>query len=63
MEKKRLNLGDILWKLNSIKINVQGNNSVQQAWESLNTKISSDTSFSVDERTMAMNYGSDKHGK
>ena len=58
----RLNLGDmdiscrygyILSKLNSIKIDVQGNNSVHQAWESLNTKIDSETSFSVEERTMS----------
>ena len=39
-------------RLNAIKIDVQGNNSVQQAWESLNAKICFNTSFSVDERTM-----------
>ena len=50
--EKRLQLEDILSKLNSIKIAVEGNNSVQQAWESLNTQIGSNTTFSVDERTM-----------
>ena len=50
--EKRLQLEDILSRLNSIKFVVEGNNSVQQAWETLNTKICSDTSFSVDERTM-----------
>ena len=50
--KKRLKLEDILSRLNSIKIAIEGNNSVQQAWESLNTQIGSNTTFSVDERTM-----------
>ena len=50
--RKRLKLENILSRLNSIKIDVQGNNSVQQAWENLNTKIGSYTSFSVEERTM-----------
>ena len=49
---KRLKLEDILSRLNSIKNDVEGNNSLQKAWESLHTKIGSDTSFSVDERTM-----------
>ena len=42
----------MLSRLNAIKIAVEGNNSVQQAWESINIQICSDTSFSVDERTM-----------
>ena len=50
--EKRLNLEDILSKLSSIKNDFRGNNSVQQALETLNTKIDSDTSFSVEERTM-----------
>ena len=50
--EKRLKLEDILSRLNSIKIAVEGNNSVQQAWETLNTTICSDTRFSVDDRTM-----------
>ena len=36
-----------------IKIDVEGNNSVQQAWETLNCKIASNHSFNVDERTMS----------
>ena len=39
-------------RLNTIKIEVRGNNSVEQAWETLNTQISSSHGFSVDERTM-----------
>ena len=48
----RLKLESILSRLNSIKVDVQGNNSVQQAWETLNIQMSSDNRFNVDERTM-----------
>ena len=35
-----------------MKIDVQGKNYVKQAWESLNTQIGLNISFSLDERTM-----------
>ena len=39
-------------RLNSIKFDVQGNNFVQKAWETVNNRIGSNNPFSVDERTM-----------
>ena len=61
--EKRLKLEDVRYakkpvlrgvrsRLNSIKKEVQRSNSVQQAWESLNSQIGSNNAFSVDERTM-----------
>ena len=49
-----MKIEDILSRLNSIKIGVLGNNSVQEAWECLNTQIHFDatSSFTVDKGTM-----------